>query len=235
MSRLLVGVSGALFGAALFAADAAPAATHGGWLPTLGALALGGLLGSLFGGSGFGAAFILTLVVVVAVVALRVFGKARREPATPLQLAGLGAETVAAPPPSQAAGFVAPASLPGAPQAPAGFDVAQFLRSAKLDFVKLQAARELGRLEQVREFTTVEMFDRLRADRGARRPDVVALNADLLEVAAEADSQLASVRFSGMARAAPGAAPAGFVEVWNLAKPAGGASGWLLAGIQQMH
>jgi len=218
MGRLLAGVSGALSGAAAFAAHAAPAATHGGWLPTLGALALGGLLGSLFGGSGFGAAFILTLLAVVAVVALRMFEKAGgREPAAPRQFAGLGAATVAA------------------PQAPGGFDTAEFLRSAKLDFVKLQTARELGRLEQVREFTTDEMFERLRTDGAWRKSDVVALNADLLKVGNEADRQQASVRFSGMARAAPGAAPAGFVEVWNLAKPASGASRWLLADIQQMH
>ncbi len=235
MGRLLVGVSGALFGAALLAADAAPAATHGGWLPTLGALALGGLLGSLFGGSGFGAAFILTLLAGVAAVALRLFGKARPEPAATPQFAGLGAETVPAPPPSQATGFVAPEPQPGATQAPAGFDAAEFLRGAKLNFVKLQAAHDLGRLHQVREFTTAEMYDKLKAGGGARQADVVALNADLLEVGVEAGGQLASVRFSGMACAAPGAEPVGFVQVWNLAKPAEGASGWLLAGIQQMH
>jgi predicted lipid-binding transport protein (Tim44 family) len=235
MGRLLVGASGALFGAALFAADAAPAAGHGGWLPTLGALAFGGLLGSFFGGSGFGAAFILTLLALVAVTALRLFAKPRQEPAAAPQFAGLGAETVSAPPPSQAAGFVAPAPPPGAARMPAGFDAAEFLRNAKLNFVKLHAARDLGRLDQVREFTTAEMYDELEADRGAQQPDVVALNAELLEVVVEAGRQLASVRFSGMARAAPGAEAVGFVQVWNLAKPADGASGWLLAGIQQMH
>jgi predicted lipid-binding transport protein (Tim44 family) len=43
------------------------------------------------------------------------------------------------------------------------------------------------------------------------------------------------VRFSGLVRETPGAAPASFEEVWNLMKPADGSSGWLLAGIQQMH
>ncbi|HUJ87881.1 MAG TPA: Tim44-like domain-containing protein [Burkholderiales bacterium] len=214
MGRLLFGLSWALFGAALFAADATPAAAHGGWLPTLGALALGGLLGSLFGGSGFGAAFILTLLAVISVVALHVFSKPRREPAATPQLV--------APP-------------PGATRAPAGFDVAGFLRGAKLNFVQLQTAHDLGRLDQVREFTTAEMYDKLKAGLGPHQADVVALNADLLEIGSEGERQLASVRFSGMARAAPGAAPVGFVEVWSLAKPADGASGWLLAGIQQMH
>jgi predicted lipid-binding transport protein (Tim44 family) len=239
MSRFAVGLGGALFGAAFFAAEAAAASTHGGWLPALGTLALGGLLGSLFGGSGFGAAFIVTLLVVVSVLALRMFAKPRQEPAVPLQLAGLGAETVAAPPPSQSAGFTAPQALAGATQVPAGFDVAGFLRSAKLNFVKLQVANELGRLDELREFTTAEMYQALGADNGARggarQRDVVALKADLLEVSTEGDRHLASVRFSGMAREAPGAAPAGFAEVWNLTKPVDGASGWMLARIQQMH
>ncbi len=222
MGRLLVGVSGALFGAALFAADAAPAVSHGGWLPTLGTLALGGLLGPLFGGSGFGAAFVLTLLAVIAVTVLRLFTKTRQKPA-------------AAPPLSQAAGFVPPPASPGATQGPAGFDAAEFLHNAKLNFVKLQAAHDLGRLDQVREFATAEMYDRLKADRGARQADVVALNADLLEVGVETGRQLASVRFSGMARAAPGAEPIGFVQVWHLAKTTAAAPGWLLAGIQQVN
>jgi predicted lipid-binding transport protein (Tim44 family) len=135
---------------------------------------------------------------------LRVFGKARHEPAAGLQALG-------------------------------SIDTAPILRNAKLNFVKLQAARELGRLDQVREFTTNDMFDRLQAERDGRNLDVLELNADLLQIGAEANRQRASVRFSGTMRAAPGTAPVGFVEVWSLAKPASGASGWLLAGIQQMH
>jgi predicted lipid-binding transport protein (Tim44 family) len=45
----------------------------------------------------------------------------------------------------------------------------------------------------------------------------------------------ASVRFSGTVREAAGGAPEAFTEVWNLVKPRDGSSGWLLAGIQQMH
>jgi predicted lipid-binding transport protein (Tim44 family) len=204
MARTLAGVSGALLSAALFAPAAGAAAPHGGWLPTLGTLALSGVLGSLFGGSGFGAAFILTLLAVIAVVALRVFVKPPREPSA-------------------------------APQAPVGLDSAKILRSAKLNFVKLQAARDLGMLDQAREFTTKEMFDRLRAERAGRKSEVLELNAQLLEAGSEAGRHQVSVRLSGMVRAAPGTAPVGFVEVWNLAKPGGGDSGWLLAGIQQMH
>jgi predicted lipid-binding transport protein (Tim44 family) len=64
---------------------------------------------------------------------------------------------------------------------------------------------------------------------------VTALEADLLELATERDRHWASVRFSGMVRETAAGAPAAFEEVWNLVKPVDGSSGWLLAGIQQMH
>ena len=71
---------------------------------------------------------------------------------------------------------------------------------------------------------------------GARQQtDVVTLEADLLEVVTESDKHWASVRFSGTVRETPDTEPVGFEEVWNLVKPADGSSGWLLAGIQQMH
>ena len=70
---------------------------------------------------------------------------------------------------------------------------------------------------------------------GARQQtDVLALNADLLEVVTEGDKHWASIRFSGSLRESPGEAPQGFEEVWNLSKPVSG-GGWQLAGIQQMH
>ena len=45
---------------------------------------------------------------------------------------------------------------------------------------------------------------------------------------------LASVKFTGMIRSAPGAAAEPFAEVWNMSKPVSGNSGWVLAGIQQL-
>jgi predicted lipid-binding transport protein (Tim44 family) len=213
-----------------------PAAPQAGsrWGGILGGLALGGLLGYLFGGGGFMGVLALAALVLVA---MAVIGALMRRPGAeaqrPAQLAGLGEETVPAPPPSQAGGLGA-ALHPT--MVPPGFDTGGFLRAAKTNFIKLQMANDAGRLEEIREFTTHDMFDALRADaRPGEHTDVVALNADLLELATEKGEHWASVRFSGMVRETPGAEPVGFAEVWNLVKPADGASGWLLAGIQQMH
>jgi predicted lipid-binding transport protein (Tim44 family) len=205
------------------------------WGGILGGLALGGLLGYLFGGSGLMGVVALALIVLLAFALVGALMRGRRQqPAPPpIQLAGLGNETVAAPPPSQASGVPAPVA---ANPMPPGFDTAGFLRAAKMNFIKLQVANDSGRLDEIREFTTNEMFDELRTDtRGGQHTDVVALNADLLEVATEQGRHWVSVRFSGMVRETPGTEPVGFEEVWNLVKPVNGSSGWLLAGIQQMH
>jgi len=199
----------------------------------LGGLALGGLLGYLFGGNGLLGLALLALLAFGVVLGLRALGR-RREEARPMQLAGMHDEMVSARPLLQQSG--APVSSAPTLHVPAGFDMTGFLRTAKLQFIRLQAANDSGRVDEIREFTTPEMFDELRADlQSGQRTDVVALNADLLELAQEKDSYWASVRFSGTVREEKDGEPIGFEEVWNLVKPADGSSGWLLAGIQQMH
>ena len=197
----------------------------------LGGLALGGLLGYLFGGNGLAGMLVLALLAIAVVFMVRAMARRRTE-ARPMQLAGMGNETVHAPLETASS---APAPMSSA-RVPAGFDTPGFLRAAKMNFIKLQMANDSGRLDEIREFTTPELFDELRTDiQSGSHTDVVALNADLLEVANEKNSYWASVRFSGLMRETPNAEPVGFEEVWNLVKPADGSSGWLLAGIQQMH
>ena len=215
---------------------AAPAASGASrWMPILGGLAIGGMLGYLFGGNGLMGILLVALLAIGAVLAVRAFARGRtREAPQRMQYAGMGQETVVAPPPSQAAGMTP--SAPSAAKLPAGFDAAAFLKGAKLNFIRLQAANDSGRLDEVREFTTDELFEQLKQDiRGGQQTDVVSLQADLLEVATEGEQHWASVRFSGLIRETPASEPAEFAEVWNLVKPASGSSGWLLAGIQQMH
>ncbi len=121
---------------------------------------------------------------------------------------------------------------------PADFDVPAFLRNAKTYFIRLQAAWDRADINDIREFTTPEMFAELRLqlqERGAspNQTDVVSLDADLLGVETTDKDYLASVRFSGMIKEAENAPAEAFTEVWNLAKPLSGQGGWVLAGIQQ--
>lgn len=208
------------------------------WMPMLGGLALGGLLGYLFAGNGLGGILLLALLAIGAVLLFRTLARRRSEAPQRMQYAGLGQGEVVAPQPHPAA-----SSDPvrgSATRLPADFDAAAFLRGAKMNFVKLQLANDLGKLDDIRDFTTDELFAELERDvlerRGAsQQTDIEGLEAELLDVATEDRNHWASVRFSGWVRETPGTEPAQFAEVWNLVKPADGSSGWLLAGIQQMH
>ncbi|HYD56412.1 MAG TPA: Tim44-like domain-containing protein [Burkholderiales bacterium] len=213
------------------AAAAAPRSGLARWFPMLGGLALGGMLGWLLASNG-GSFLLLILLAVGAMLLFRAF--ARRGEAQTMQYAGGPRETVTMPPAGQ--------SMPAhaRPGLPAGFDAAGFLRGAKMNFVRLQMANDAGDVEQLREFTTPEMFEALAADLRSRagtpqHTEVTGLEADVLEVATEGDRHWASVRFSGMVREHPGAQAEPFQEIWNLAKPADGSTGWLLAGIQQVN
>ncbi|HEY6966669.1 MAG TPA: Tim44-like domain-containing protein [Burkholderiales bacterium] len=220
-----------------------PASGFARWAPLLGGLALGGALGWLMGANGMGGLMVglllAGLLVFAAIALVRMLTQKRGEAPQRFQYAGLGSETVAAPPPSQAAGFESQPARVANAHVPDGFDVAGFLKGAKLNYMRLQIANDQGNLEELREFTTDALFEELKRDVQARggarqQTDVLALNADLLEVVTEGDKHWASIRFSGSLRESPGDAPQGFEEVWNLAKPVSG-GGWQLAGIQQMH
>jgi predicted lipid-binding transport protein (Tim44 family) len=148
-----------------------------------------------------------------------------------------------APAPQQAApqfGSATPAVAPSASRIPEGFDSEGFLRIAKVNFVRLQAANDAKNMDDIREFVAPEMFAEIKMqmdERGStpQQTDVVTLNAELLEVVSEGQRHVASVHFSGMIRETVGGAAVPFSEVWNLAKPISGERGWVIAGIQQLN
>jgi len=131
----------------------------------------------------------------------------------------------------------APASVDATWGVPADFDVAEFVRNAKVHFIRLQAASDEKNLADIREFTTPEVFAEIKMqldeDKVAiNKTDVVNLDATLLGIETGPTEYLASVRFSGSVRENEAEATP-FAEVWNLSKPVAGRGGWLLAGIQQ--
>lgn len=118
------------------------------------------------------------------------------------------------------------------------FDVAGFERQAKLNFIRLQAASDNRNLDDIRAFTTPEVYAEIamqfsEAGEGGSRTDVIELDAEVLDVSEEQGSYVVSVRFSGTLREQADAPPAGFREIWHLTKPASGNEGWRVAGIQQ--
>jgi predicted lipid-binding transport protein (Tim44 family) len=122
---------------------------------------------------------------------------------------------------------------------PADFDSVSFLRHAKSNFIRLQAAWDKADVNDIREFTTPEVFAELKiqiAERGAapEYTDVVSIEAQLLGIETSDSDYLASVKFNGMIKPAQNALAEPFAEVWNMSKPVTGNGGWVLAGIQQL-
>jgi predicted lipid-binding transport protein (Tim44 family) len=124
------------------------------------------------------------------------------------------------------------------PALPAGFDVQGFERLAKTLFIRMQAANDSVDLNDLRAFTTPELFASLRLDLQERgdakqQTDVLKVDAALIDFAQEAGQQIVSVRFNGLVREEPGAPPEAFDEIWHLVKPADDSRPWAIAGIQQ--
>jgi predicted lipid-binding transport protein (Tim44 family) len=122
---------------------------------------------------------------------------------------------------------------------PAAFDSEGFARIAKMIFIRMQAANDTADLDDLRRFTTPELFASLRLDLQERGPaaqqtDVVKVETEVLDVADEADRQIVSVRFHGQVIEERGAAPTAFNEVWHLVKPHDDSKPWAIAGIEQM-
>lgn len=127
---------------------------------------------------------------------------------------------------------------------PAGFDTAGFVEAAKRNFITLQDAWDRADVNTLRSMMTDTMVTEIRsqlAERESQFPgqpnktEVVMLEAQLLGIEELADGYMASVEFNGMIREEPSAGPSPFREVWNMTKPKGGASGWLVAGVQALQ
>jgi predicted lipid-binding transport protein (Tim44 family) len=122
---------------------------------------------------------------------------------------------------------------------PADFDTATFERQAKVQFIRLQASYDAKNLDDIRDFTTPEMFAELKMDlvdsgSDVSHTEVLTIDARVIDVAEEAAQHVVTVRFTGSVRDAADPAPESFDELWHLTKPRHGSGGWILAGIQQV-
>ena len=226
--------------AAPTSAGAAPAGKRS-WLGPVAGLAAGLGLAALASHLGLGEEFAnILLIALLAMAALFLFKYLTRRAAPQgMQYAGQGAGGNVTPFPAASAGSAAPAAMAQA-ALPAGFDAEAFTRQAKLNFIRLQAASDAGNLDDIRDFTSPEMYAEFKLQLGERgageqRTEVMMLDAEVLECVEEPNRQLVSVRFHGLIREEADAPAADFDEVWHLTRPADGKTGWVVAGIQQMQ
>ncbi len=216
---------------------AAPAGGRS-WLGPLAGLAAGGLLASLFMGHGFDGIkfFDILLLAMLAVGVYLLWRKIRQTPSpAPMQYAGTNVARMA-PPPATAGAAPAIAQASGRP---AWFEDEPFLRAAKGHFIRLQEAYDRADSNDIREYTTPEVFAEIQLqlqERGSakNKTDVLQLNAAMLDVATADGLVVASVRFTGSLREEEGAPAQPLDEVWHIQKSANDRdAAWFVAGIQQ--
>ena len=230
--------------AAPAAATTPPVAPKRSWMGPLAGLAAGLGLAALmshFGmGGEFGSIITMMLIGLLAVFAIRFLmrrfagGSASPAMATPNGMTFNASPSSMAPLAASSAAAASTASN----NLPSGFDAPGFERIAKMIFIRMQAANDSADLNDLRSFTTPEMFASVKLDlqdRGsaAQQTDVVRVDAQVLDVASEATQQLVSVRFHGLIREDKDGVATPFDEVWHLVKPTDGSREWAIAGIQQ--
>lgn len=228
-------------------AGAAAAAPKRSWMGPVAGLAAGLGLAALASHFGFGEALanIMTMVLlglVVMVVIGFVMRRMAAKKAAPqgMQFAGAGAPFGQA----QAPVMPAPMAMPAGSSAPAAaalasdFDTSGFEQIAKRVFIRMQAANDAGDQNDLRRFTTPEMYASVQQEllerKGTQRTDVLELQAQVVERIEEHGEQIVSVRFSGLIREQSEAAAQPFDEVWHLVRPLDESREWAIAGIQAM-
>lgn len=224
------------------------------WMGPIAGIAAGLGLAALASHLGFGEEManflLLALLAMAAFMLVRWFMRRNQPRAQTLNYAGAGAGASTNQPLRFDASQPLTQPLPGsvgsmngaAPPAmasalPPGFDAEAFLRQAKVNFLRLQAANDAGNLDDIREFTSPEMYAEIKLDiderRGVtQRTEVVMLDAEVLEAIEEGNRQIVSVRFHGTLRE-DDAEALPFDETWHLSRPSDASRGWVVAGIQQ--
>jgi predicted lipid-binding transport protein (Tim44 family) len=242
------GATAASKAAAPTAAAAATPARRS-WLGPVAGLAAGLGLAALAAHLGFSDELMSILLIALGAMAVLFVVRlmmSRRETRAPMPYAGAGAglgttpggyETQVPPPtrfePTAFGG--PPLDQKRMPLLPADFDASGFAREAKKQFLAVQAAHDRHDAKALADVMTPELHREIvremEASGAARPTEIVDVEAEVIDVATEGTRHWVSVRFSGTAR--EGGALEPFDEVWNLAKPVDGSSGWLVAGIQQ--
>lgn len=235
------------------------------WMGPLAGVAAGLGMAALFSHLGMGGAMggamgsflMIALLALVAFVAVRfVMGRMRGgavgagpqlagagggsagwQPAQPQMPAPLQRNALEAAPVLAATLAAAPAAVAALPiTLPGGMATSEFERLAKMVFIRLQAANDNGNLDDLRKFTTPELFASLRLDlqdRGTAKQvtDVVQIDATVVDTVRENNQDIVTVRYQGLIREAADAGAQPFHELWHLVRPVDGSADWAIAGI----
>ncbi|MFN7425930.1 MAG: Tim44 domain-containing protein [bacterium] len=230
--------------AAAGAAAGAAGKSMPGWLGPVAGLMAGGLLAAMFFGGAFdglssGDFMMFALLALAAFMAFRFMRSRSQAPASYRMSNGQQVPADIPPTSGEPRMPVAPAVAEG--RIPADFDVQGFVRNAKMTFIRLQAANDAKDLNDIRDYTTPQVYAAVAMqaqERGdvAQRTEVVSIDAQVMQVVTEAGKMIASVRFTGLVREDNAVNPEPVDEVWHVEKDLSDSNAsWLIAGIQQVE
>lgn len=212
------------------------------WGGMLGGLLIGGLLASLFMGNGLASGLLTWLAVGAVIYFLINFFRRRMQP---------GYQT-AQPAQSNQSNQFSQNNMDSFKQnltekfqqfagsssqtQPTGFVADEFLREAKVKFIRLQAAYDQQNLEDIGAFTTPEVLAEIQMqfheqEGEPNQTEVVSLEAELLGTSNESDAEFASVRFTGLIKENSETATS-LNEIWHFRKT-NDSNNWTVSGIQQ--
>lgn len=222
-----------------------PAASRSRWLGPLAGLVAGGLLASLFFGHGFDGLQFLDILLIIGLgvgiyFLIRYFRNRQLPPIGENFSAASAADNDHF---SAAAGAFNPRIMGGGAAQPldaahlAWFNEENFLQNARTYYLRLQASWDAGRMEEIAEYVTPELYRELaqqRATLGQNFTEVVQLNVEFLGLAKEGNTIFAGVRYSGLIREQQDAPPHQFSEIWHIQRSLSESNAnWYIAGIQQ--
>ena len=122
----------------------------------------------------------------------------------------------------------------------AEFDQENFLRGAKMLYVRLQESWDKRDLDDIATFTTQAILREVKAQAEAEpkpssQTEIMLVNASLVSAVRDGDEDVATVFFDVLLRENPDAQTPGQVrELWHFVRPSGSNQSWRLDGIQQV-
>ena len=211
----------------------------------LGGLAMGGLLGSLFFGGPFHGPNLLDLLIIGGVIFLIFKFMRSKRPAEEPSISSYSGASYESSTRSEASWDnlrTGSGQLSSEPEInlPDGFDEQEFLKGAKAAFLRLQESWDKRDLEDIKQFTSPEVFAFIKAqaqeDPHPGKTEILLVNARLLDVREEGGRTIASVYFDALMREEPEQSnPQQVREVWHFSRQTDEPnSSWVLEGIQQL-
>lgn len=204
------------------------------WGGMLGGLLVGGLLASLFMGHGLGTGLLTWLILGSVLFFIVSFLRKRMQPGFQSTQTNAFRQNAFN---SSNSSFSNERNTGNASSSNASdFNEEQFLRNAKVTFIRLQSAYDHKNLQDLSTFTAPEVFAeiKMQLDELGNVPnttEVIHLEAELLDVSKQSFSTIASVRFSGSIKE-NNEAPTPLDEIWHF-RQFDDNKNWVVGGIQQ--